>query len=1047
MLAIYRSSAGSGKTFTLVRNYIDYLFSAKGNNKHRKLLAVTFTKKATAEMKDRIIKELSLLANNQGSAHAEFLRQKHSLSESQLQIKAQAILFDILQDYSMFAVTTIDSFFQQIVRSFAHELSLQGSYNIELDEKQIRHAAVDDFFFNLPKDSTSPVIQQLMSIIEDNMDEGESWNPTQVVYELTAQLFKETFLLHKDSIDQLLSKADSLNQYRKELRQWRKDFFERFFALVKQKEKIVPPEYEDEFSQKSKRFSVFRWTKADIMKFLKAPKELNYLRELFENTESMGKTDFARQQAIKLQPVAHDLYRLLFSDEAKKVLNADIILTYLPYLEIIHEVEICIRRSNKELNRLPISQTNLLLHRVIAEQSDTPFIYDKIGTRIQHYLIDEFQDTSDMQWSNFHPLVSETNAQGNENLVVGDSKQSIYRWRNSDYALLEYQLKKDFINQAKENILPNNYRSDRTIVEQNNKIFGLLTDAMQQEYDMRLDFKDSANGIKRVYNSYLQEPTRAESGYLRIEFLPFSTAAQRRLEAMNRLPDILHDLQQRGYNMSDVVFLIRNNSEGGKLANYLMSQGFEVMSNDSMLVDSAEEVKFIILLLKWQIHPKDQLIQTELQYHYDLIKGKDAHQALMHSINITDNTLWQEAIQYSHLPLLNQVEKLIRHFNLRVNEGSQLYLQAFEDVIYNYSNKYSNDLYSFLDWWDQTGSQTKISMPTNSQSVQVMTIHKSKGLEFDVVIVPFCDWETSDAQTQKKKNILWVEPKDDLFSMNGQIPLLPVVYSSNLKNTIFASDYKRELQDLYIDNLNLTYVAFTRAKHELYVFGPTSDYTTAKGNTANDRNNIGGMLHSLLKQELTENIYQSGNKRIKESEQPQTPHILVYDDRTGHQPQLLLHSNAQDFFLAERPKETNSSANLGIIMHQLLCQIKHKDDESTAISRLLQEGVINAEQMGIIKTEMRRFWQLIDGKDWFDEHYEILNEQSIVLPNGMTRRPDRVLLDKEKAIVIDYKFGYLQPQEHKEQVKEYMCLIKDMGFEVEGYLCYVNKKEIIPVNL
>ena len=1027
MLTIYKSSAGAGKTFTLAGNYIDLLFSSAQRNAHRHILAVTFTKKATAEMKSRIIKELALLAKAEKSDHKERLQDKFKLSDEQLQKRAASILTDLLQDYGRFMVSTIDSFFQQIIRSFARELNLPGSYNIELDSSRILQTAVDDYFYNLPLDLNDESISALMSVVTENIENSDNWNPKNTILELSKELLKETYQANQKHLTEVLSKDSALIEYRKKTDAIYFGFKQELRNLEKQVAEIVANNGIEEKQLKG-ALTPFHWEESKVASKIGEELPAN-TRKLIANT--LTKDNTLSEVCQQIAPLAERLDQLLHSKYAEDFLSARAIRRYLPYLVILQDVQKYISKANAELNRLPISETNLLLYEVLSEAGNSPFIYEKTGERISNYMIDEFQDTSSMQWRDFRPLIDESNSRGKENMLVGDVKQSIYRWRNSDSSLLQSEVDRQFGDIEHESLLTN-YRTDKIIVEENNKIFKALAKTIQNEYQSISG--SESNLITEIYKDVEQKIHKQEEGYFRIEFVDIEKKDDRHREIIDKLPNLIKDLTDRGIQAGKIAILIRNNKDASSIADTLLKNDIQVMSNEGLYLNSCTAVKLIIHILQLSLTPEDKILQLQTKYEYGLcnmLTETDAlNAALRGGIEIPEVEVAPTLPEY--------VMNLITRLQL-ATDSTAPYLQGFSDLVYQYESKYPTDIYSFLEWWEQTGCNTTLTMESNPDAVQIVTIHKSKGLEYEAVIIPFCDWETSERLGGG--DIMWLTPKDEKFS---GMPLVPIKYERALLKTIFKEDYINELQKLYIDNLNLTYVAFTRPKRELYVFAAQQSYRTK---------NMGAALYQMMttaKNEagehlftLDDNVYERGSKVSGNTEKTSaTDSLTTTAINQNNNTQIKIKLPSRNYFENATGNRLNTNVNIGLMMHDLLCKVVKRGDEQHVAEQMVREGRLTKDDRLKVETEIRMFQELTADTDWFDEKWKVVNERDILLPDGNIRRPDRVMIAGDEAVVVDWKFGMKKRDEYNVQVKEYMQLLQKMGYNTKGYLCYVNLKEI-----
>lgn len=1036
MLTIYKSSAGAGKTFTLVGNYIDLLFSMHGKNRHRKILAVTFTKKATGEMKARILKELSLLATAGDSKYANDLKAKHNIDDGTLQRQATLMLNDILQDYSAFAVNTIDSFFQQIIRSFARELNLPGAYNLELDSDRIRQTAVDDFFFYLPADDNSQYLGMLLNVVEDNMEEGNRWNPKQTILDLSEELGKETYQEHRKELEAVLCKKAAIWQFRSALRQLKEEYINKYRSIEAEVKDLLDGIEESEFKNAKNVFAPFHWTERDILDAIKGKKTYTTLAKFVSDPQSFVKLPAHKSIAEALQTPAQRLLSLIEGEDVKLYVTATLVLEHIAYLPLLQAVQEYIQKANTELNRLPMSDTNALLQDVVSQQEESPFIYDKIGTRISHYMIDEFQDTSLMQWRNFRPLVREASARGESSMIVGDVKQSIYRWRNSDSTLLQYQAKSD-CNAADAPTLLDNHRSSRAIVEANNHIFKLLSAAVQKEYTDKS--KSESTRINDIYADLRQEIKSDKVGYVRMEFLAAAIKDEGRKAVAARLPDLVKDIKARGIRGGQIAFLIRNHKDAQLISDTLLAADIPVTSAEGLYINSSAEVRLLIDMLRLSLTPDDEILRFMASYEYNLLSCTTANEALQKTLS-NDTQL---PVLPSAPTLEEQVAAAIRSLGLDKREQARPYLQALQDKVYAYTSKYAADLYSFLEWWQEKGDKASIQMQQTDDAVQIVTIHKSKGLEYDVVIVPFCDWDGAKV-SNNHKNILWVKPKTQPFD---SMPVLPVNFSKEMAKSLFFEEYNCELENLYIDNLNLTYVAFTRPKQELYVFAPDTEKET-KNDKSIKTDNMGGMLRSVLQSELQDGVYERGERGQMMAEEQQAEEQIPYETtEVEEHAALQIKLPSRDYFLHEGDNGLQSRVNLGSLMHEVLCQVVHSGDETKVVQRMVREGKLTDDDLRIVETELKNIRELVSTTDWFSDKWQVINEQDILKSDGSARRPDRLMLCGKQAVIVDWKFGYVCSDDYVRQVREYMHLLGEMGYEPEGWICYVSRREMVRVDI
>lgn len=967
MLSVYKASAGSGKTFTLAREYIRLLLSTPQSDEraHSHILAVTFTKKATAEMKSRILSELFTLATTpKQSAYYKDFAESLSLSSDALRQLAQSRLYGLLQDYTHFAVSTIDGFFQQIVRSFARELGLPAMYNLTLDSQEVISEAVDDLFFAISQgaDSQTDSSTWLSEYALQNIHEGKRWNPKDDIARLAEHLLSERLQAQLQSVRPILTNKELLRSYKAELQA----IVDRGTAEWYRKRNLPP----------------------DV---LERKRDYNTALAILHNLDALG----------------------LLSDVA-----AQIALT------------------NREQRRLPISDINLLLNRVI-DHSDTPFIYEKIGTRIRHYMIDEFQDTSLLQWENFRPLVSEANASGRSNLIVGDSKQSIYRWRNSDWHLLEGVDRE--IHPSTLPKMDTNFRSAETVVSANNHIFELyshdVANRLEAEFGLEGGYGDS---IRQAYSTPYQKAKRSDlSGYVRLEFASTERKSDTEVYGIDRLLATVSDATRRGYSPGQIAVLIRNRREAQIVSHALIEAGYEVQSADGLLVAAHPAIEVLICLLSLAVQSDDEMLTARLRLALASHRyPDDTQEALRAAMSdeqlISDDE--KEAIRRARsLPLPEAVQLLIDSFHLAEWRDAQAYITTFLDIIYSYCENQIADLAAFLTYWQRHQGEASIPSSDSGNAIRVMTIFKSKGLEFDIVVIPFLTWPMAAGKKDAEK-MLWCKPSKAPFDA---IPLLPITASKAMADTHFAAEFAAERRDLYMDNLNLTYVAFTRPKRELYAFGQMAP-TTAKG--ADSISSVGNLLSVLLRDELNEEgVFEAGSPTTQSHDTKKTTAV---DTTLPAQYQSVEIGGRLRLRTHARADEELSLQDFGTLMHDLLSEIEREEDAAKAVTHYLYCGRAREEDKERIDTELTSFFTLVEGRHWFDNTYTVLREQDILSTSGNVYRPDRIMIRGTEAIVIDYKFGAHRRQAYQEQVRNYMNLLSGMGYTARGYLVYVTLRQI-----
>jgi len=1087
MLNIYRASAGSGKTYRLTQDYIHLLFDPKKERAHRRILAVTFTNKATDEMKTRILKELHALSQGERSDYRTGLMAEFRMDAQRVNERAKHILTSILHDYSSFSISTIDRFFQQVIRSFARDIGVHGGYNLELDNSSTLEQSVDNLFIDLSKDENKQLLQWLTAYAEERIEQSENWNMRGNIMELGREIFKESYQNKAEDTNRKLHEREFLTNYRKSLREIKTGFEEKVKQTAGDGLNIMARNglTHEDFSYK---------TTNTLEKLLKGKLEISTRFMSYADDVSNCYTK-SKPQDIKnaietayqggLQKCFIQLVKL-FQTDIVTYNSAVMVMKHINTLGILSDLAVQIKKLTDEQNTMLISDSNMLLNKII-DNSDTPFVYEKTGIHIDNFMIDEFQDTSVLQWKNFLPLMSNSLSAGKFNLVVGDVKQSIYRWRNSDWKLLDEQILTDFRSeQLHEENLETNWRSDRNIVDFNNSFFRRAAQLLQTKLNENLkaiipvypELQALTCKIEHAYaNIHQQTSPKAATGRVQVCFIDREENEEGwKSESLNRLPAMLEDLQDRGYRPADIALLVRTNSEEQdvihKLLNYKTTAEassnycYDIMGNEGLLIGAAASVRFVLGILQLFVNPSDSIQQTIVNYEYARGKQhKSENEALNACFSSHDSdknifstifTAEENAVlnEVIHSSLYDMVERIILLFGVGTWHNEAVFIQAFQDVVFRYTTGKTADLNSFLTWWKKNGVKQCISTPDNQSAMRIMTVHKSKGLDFKVVIMPFCDWDLDS----RMRNILWCEPTVAPFN---ELPLLPIEYGSKLGQSIFAENYFDEQMHLFIDSLNVAYVAFTRAKNELICISPAPKKEVESLDKINSLSSLLTACFSIKTPGLDMEIVSLSNSYNDETKQFElgdptraTYHDLPTTDinekvtnypSVSSSERLRIRHQSLDYLL-ENQHLTDSKLNYGIIMHDILRQITTKADQPKAITDLVFSGRISLKESRIVENELQNFWNLPETENWFAADVRVLNETTILIPTGEQYRPDRVVIQGNYATIIDYKFGDKESKTYRRQVKQYMDLIGEMGYQTSGYVCYVSLKKVEKVD-
>jgi len=1079
MLNIYRASAGSGKTYRLTQDYIHLLFDPRRERAHRRILAVTFTNKATDEMKTRILKELHALSQGEKSDYRQGLMEKFRLDEEAVNVRAKHILTSILHDYSSFSISTIDRFFQQVIRSFARDIGVHGGYNLELDNTATLEQSVDNLFLDLSKDENKQLLQWLTAYAEEKIEQSENWNMRSNIMELGKEIFKESYQHKAEDTNRKLHEREFLTNYRKSLREIKTTFETRVKQTATEGLNVMARNglTHEDFAYK---------TTATLEKLVKGKLEISARFVGFAEDVTNCYTKSKPQDVKSAIESAYNNGLGKCFQQIVEMLSVDIVtynsavmvLKHINTLGILSDLAVQIKKLTDEQNTMLISDSNMLLNKII-DNSDTPFVYEKTGITIDNFMIDEFQDTSTLQWKNFHPLMANSLAAGKFNLVVGDVKQSIYRWRNSDWKLLDEQILTDFRpEQIHVENLETNWRSDKNIIDFNNSFFRRAAQLLQSKLNENLQavlpvyprLEALTHKIEHAYaNIHQQTSSKAGTGRVEVRFIAADENEDGwKAESLQRLPVMLEELQGRGYRPADICILVRKNDEEQQVIHRLLNYKttaearldvcYDIMGNEGLLIGAAASVRFILGLLQLFVNPADSIQQTIVNYEYARGRQhKSENEALNACFSIRDssenifsalftNDENERLKHVQHSSLYDMVEQIISLFGIGSWHNEAVFVQAFQDVVFRYTTGKTADLNSFLTWWKKNGGKQCISTPDNQSAMRIMTVHKSKGLDFRVVIMPFCDWDLDS----RMRNILWCEPTVAPFN---ELPLLPIEYGSKLGQSIFAENYFDEQMHLFIDSLNVAYVAFTRAKNELICMAPAPK----KEMESMDKiNSLSALLTACFGVETPgldneiiplsksyddiSKVFSLGEPMqavYKESQSAGSNEKISNYPSVSSSDRLRIRHQSLDYLL-ENQQLTDSRLNYGLIMHDILRNITHKADQQKAILSMIREGRISELEAEKVEVEMEKFWNLPETNDWFATNTRVLNETTILIPTGEQYRPDRVVIKGKEATIVDYKFGDKESKTYIQQVKQYMNLIAEMGYQTNGYVCYVS---------
>ncbi len=1058
-LTLYSASAGSGKTYKLTGIYLTSLF--KSRYSYRKILAVTFTHKATAEMKSRILDNLHKLAVGEKSEYLHDLVADTNKPEVWIRNEAKEILNSILHDFSRFSVSTIDSFFQKILRAFAREVGLHAGFNIELDHSSILSAAIDEMISSASSDTQ--LKNWLTSYAMSNIDDEKSWNLKTGITKLGQELFNEKFKILSIGERTNLENKDFLLKYIEKIKSISFSFEKQLVVYGKKCEEIcsILELSDDMFYRKGQ--GVPRFIRLMASGVVTAPN--SYVREVMNDPPRWSTGLVVPQLQTAIDSGLEDTLKEAinyFDENIVSYNSAEAILENIYALGILSDVLHNVHVITNSENSFLLSDAGEVLN-LITNGEQSPFIYEKVGNSFENFMIDEFQDTSIIQWNNFRPLIENSMAEGFDNLVVGDIKQSIYRWRNSDWEILGSVLNKMVDNKRiLSKPLTTNWRSRSNIIKFNNSLFSVIPGQIDQTFS-----EDSLPvSFKKLYSEAVQtDPGKKNGGYVHLEFIENDKEAKWQEAVLQKLPGVIESFQDKGFKASDFGIIVRDGKEGSMVLKTLIDYGnncspdkkstynFNVVSNDSLLLSKSPVINFIIAAISVVNDPKDMISRAVMLRFFLLSKGDEKAE----KASLINNELIKVSGRYfpegyedflervKQMPLFEASESIIKFFSLGEYSWNVAYLNTFQDYVVSFTENKNADLQSFLDWWEETGMRKSVVLPGNQKAMRILTIHKSKGLEFKVVILPFLAWNLDHIPS--KSPILWAHPGLSPFNELG---ILPVKYGKDLSDTIFADNYREEKYSVYLDNINLLYVALTRAKDAIYGFSVENPKS---------KNSIAGVLKSALTMNLSAsdpsllslNGFYSDQDRVFEfGEMPEnrkdvTGSINLISSKysvSREMESLKLKLHGENYFSSEAA-EVRKKINYGKLMHEVFEGIETPADISLAVRKLVLEGKLPDEESADIEKRINFLINTPQVSEWFMAGNEVMKEAGILLPAGNLRRPDRVIFKNGKTTIIDFKFGNENPH-YIEQVEQYRHLLLDMGYEsIEGYIWYVDKNKIV----
>jgi len=1044
---LYDASAGSGKTFTLVKEYLKILLTSPKNDAYRNILAITFTNKAVGEMKSRIVSSLSEFAKDEPGPKAveliEAIQQETTLNAIDIKIKARQIIKNIIHNYASFDISTIDKFTHKVIRAFAHDLGLPITFDVSLETDNLLTEAVDAIIAQAGEDET--LTKLLVDFTMEKTDDDKSWDVTREILDTGKLLLNEN---NRNEIVHFQDKSISeFVEIKKKIQEVVNDLEAECVVLAQEAISVITAAGVDEKSFSGGYFP----------KHLQSIKEgkFNPKNKTYHEAEDVkiNKTAKDKDSIEGIIPELLSLLKRIYTNQEKKAFYSAFLKNITP-LSLLNTVSQELSKIQKEQNILSISEFNAIIYKEIQNQP-APFIYERLGEKYKHFFIDEFQDTSEMQWQNLIPLID--NALSSEDLqgergslmIVGDPKQSIYRWRGGK-AEQFIELSKyynPFTNKDKKiEHLDRNFRSYSEVIRFNNEFFKMLSEQFTNP-----DYKN-------LYENHShQEHNSKMGGYINISFLPKiektegdeeETPDKTRQYVQATLVAIKKSLS-KGFDYKDIAILTRRRDQGIALAGYLTEQGLPILSSETLMIENATEVIFILNVLRYlnnssNLEAKAYLLQYIGEYVQQQLATHDFIFQGMENKNEKEFENWLTTFDISlsfqdlrRKSLYETVESIVSKFiNLKQNNA---YIQYFLDLVLERDIKNQAGITDFLSYWDKNGHKFSIPSPEGKNAVRILTIHKSKGLEFPVVIFPFAEEDYS----RRPKDKLWLDSEENI----SELPRVLIDNSSAVEG--FGEEaslvYQQKKQEDLLDNVNVLYVALTRAEEQLYII--SSMNLSAKGELP--KNNMALFFINYLQQfsdfDIQKHEYEIGSpERISQEsgfieEAKKIPFVKDVLD-----PKNIKIAQRESLMWGTHQQK---AIEYGNIVHEILSYVRTASDVGLALTKAIENGlIVESQQEEVFKT-LLLILNHPELADYFAEDNNVMNEQTIIRKEGTPVKPDRMVMTKDnKVYLLDYKTG-LHNQKYQQQLESYEQAIEKMGFQVaKKALVYIGE-EVNVVNL
>ena len=1013
---IYNASAGSGKTFTLTSRYLVKFLGSSKPETYRTILALTFTNKASEEMKNRILSSLKEFSSTKAiespSEMLKAVKDQLRISIKEIHNRAKKRLNILLHNYSFFNVSTLDSFSHNIIRSFAKELKIVSDFQLILDSEQFINESIERLLDLVGKNKE--ITKALIDFANYKISEGKSWDITYDLKELSSLLTNEN---HYEKIKSLESKT-------------MKDFLfakEKIFNIIKvleleianqthlSEETIKTTKMEIVFSRNSFPIFLEKLKRKDFKKI-----NLVTTRNLFVKNTLITKkcSNTNEQSAVELR----DKLFVLFEKVEKNLNKRSVLKAFqdsIVPISVLNQIKKISKKIQNENGELLISEFNKIISEEIKDQP-APYIFEKTGNKYKHYLIDEFQDTSMLQWANLIPLVSHSiESAENENdmgslLLVGDPKQSLYRWRGANpdkfISLLDKENPFSVINTNK--ILPKNYRSREEIVRFNNLLFKHISKTFH--------FKDN----QEVYNKgCCQNLNEKKGGFVSLDFLEKHVDKKLNEELfLKKTLDVICDCKKRGFLYSDQSVLVRNKNQQKLIADYLIKNEVPVISAEALMIKNSKKVSLLIELIRLRNEP-DNLMSRKIIINY-IIKKENPEdifcfyqELLLQKIDKFFQNITEISYQdFVAMPVYDAIALINRKFNFDSEQDS--HTQFFMDELFDYFLSGSRNEKQFLDFWDINKEKLNVVMSGEQNAVQVLTIHKSKGLEFPIVIYPFADSLTHRARNQK----VWLpfDPEENRLEL--LIPCNKTIESAGQKGINLYNKIQREEE---LDNTNVLYVALTRAINEMYIVATLPK----KASLSSHNEALRSFLESSGLWENSKKSYCWGKRNER---------YFSKNSKSISQSNVKAKLSKVVFIPQFKDVYKDNQLVFGNLFHKLMSNIEYSFQLEKEINLFLKTKNVKKSVLTEIIELAQKTVKNQKLAGYFTKKYKAICEKEIFTKEKEVVIPDRIVVsDIENYTIIEYKTGEKR-KEHLLQLSKYAKTLRDMGLNVEkSILVYV----------